>query len=320
MTSPATAGGAGGARGGAVPATAATAADAGAPVAPTGARGAGATADDARIAGRGVLSKPVLLLVVVVCCVGFAAQLARALVVAGDAQLGLWYVGLGGLATVLCVVTLLRTPRRKWAVHVLLAVQCLLVTAMMFLSKGTEVDFLVALFIPFAAVAAVVFTGRTIWIWVGVVAALSAVLPLVLLEDPLAGLAEASMTLAPEVVVAAYVVVARDLEAARRQSQVMLDGLRAAKVQLEAYAPQAGGLAAVAERDRVARQLNDSVATRIDGIVAAAEAAQRRLAAATAEAGQGSEAADLVVAIQGDTQQALAEMRGLIAELRPAHG
>jgi signal transduction histidine kinase len=280
----------------------------------------------------------VLVLIVAVCCLGFAAQIGRALVVVDDTWLRLWYVGLGGATTLLCVYTLLRTPSRRWAVHGLLAAQCLLIVAMTLLSRGTEVDFMVSLFIPLAAVAAVVFTGATTWVWVGVVATLSAVLPLVLLQDPLAGLAQASVTLAPEAVLAAYVVVARDLEAARRQSKEMLDGLRTANARLEASAARAGELAAVAERDRVARDLNDSVAARIDGIVAAAEVARQRLAAApaaqaaggvaergswpvTADAAEGAnEAAALLASIQAETQQALADMRGLITELRPTPG
>ena len=232
-------------------------------------------------AAAGPISRTVRLVIVALCCFGFAGQLARALVVTDDSQLRLWYLGLGGSLIVLGVLTLLLTPRPRWAVHLLLAVQCLIILALVLLARGTEVDFMTSLCVPLAAEVAVVFTGRTVWVWIGVLAALTT-LPLLAIQGLLEGLALAPVSLAPEVVIAAFVVVARDLEAARRRSQAILDDLRTAHAQLEAYSARAGELAAVAERDRVARDLNESVAARIGGVLAAAEAARRALGAAPA--------------------------------------
>jgi 4-diphosphocytidyl-2-C-methyl-D-erythritol kinase len=89
---------------------------------------------------------------------------------------------------------------------------------------------------------------------------------------------------------------------------------------------EAGELAALAERHRVARDLNESVAASVAGVLEAARAARAVLA--SAEDGTGAEtgpddaaraesAAPLLAALQADTQAALAQMRGLIAELRP---
>jgi signal transduction histidine kinase len=292
-------------------------------------------------AGRGSISRLVRVLVVAFGCLASLAQITRALFVVDDAQLQSWYLGLGALTVLLFVLAIVRTPRSRWAMHGLLATQCLVVLIMVLLTRGTEVDFMTSLYVPLAAEAALVFVGRAVWIWVGVLGALTTV-PLMAIQGLLEGLAVAPMSLAPEVVFAAFVVVARDLEAARRESQVMLDDLRAAGVKLEAYAAQAGELAAVAERDRVARELNDSVAARIGEILSAAEAARGVLAASPCRAeedgavggpaagdaaarqasgaGQPGDAAALVASIQAGTQRALAEMRGLIAELRPAAG
>jgi len=302
-------------------------------------------------ADAGSISPALRLVVVAVGCFAFVAELARGLVVVDDAQVRLWYVGLGALSVALFVLAILRTPRARWAVHALLVVQCLVILVLVLVE--TEVDFTASLFVPLAAEAAVVFTGRTVWGWVGAIAALTTV-PLLVFQGLLDGLAVAAVSVAPEVVLAACVVVARELESARHQSQVMLDDLRAAQAQLEEYAAQAGRLAAVGERDRVARDLNDSVAARIAGIEASAQEVRGLLAAADA-AGDGSaagvaaaagaasatgtaapagaadaagrtdaalaaEAAARLAAIQADTQQALADMRGLIAELRPAAG
>lgn len=291
---------------------------------PPGATGHGAAGAGPR---AGAVSRLVRGLVLGVGCLGTLAQIARALVVVDDARLQLWFIALGGLTVLLFVPAVVRTPRRGWAVHALLALQCAVIMLLVLLARGTPVDFMTSLYVPLAAEVAVVSTGRTVWIWVGVLAALITV-PLLAIQGVLEGLALAPVSLAPAVVFAAFVVVARDLEAARGRSQEMLDGLRAASARLEAYAARAGALAAVAERDRVARDLNESVATRVAGVVAAAQAAQRTLAVAPAgePAGEGAgagppdEAATLLASIQRDTQQALAEMRGLIAELRPATG
>jgi signal transduction histidine kinase len=321
---------------GAAPAGAAPNEDAGEPRAGAApAHGAASSATAVRDAGElpagaGSISRTVRLLAVSLGCLAFIAPLARALVlVDDDVPLLLVYGGLVGLSLALYVYALLRTPRSAWARHGLLAVQCLVVAETVAIGPA-EVDFMNSLFVPLAAEAAMVFTGRVAWIWVAIVAALTAA-PLTGLDDAVEGFARALVSLAAEAVLAAYIVVARDLEAARRRSQAMLDDLRAAHAQLEAYAARAGEFAAVGERDRVARDLNESVAARIGNVLAAAEAARRVLGAGpaggpTAPDGEASgpdtadEPAALLAAIQADTQQALADMRGLITELRPAAG
>ena len=138
---------------------------------------------------------------------------------------------------------------------------------------------------------------------------------------PLRGLALALVPMAAEIVFAAYVVVAREIEAARRQSQVMLEELETTHARLQEFAAQAGELAAVDERDRVARDLNESVARTVTGILEAARRGTdgaRPAPRGAADAGaQAEAAAPMLTALQAETQQALAEMRGLIAELRP---
>ena len=269
------------------------------------------------------LSAKVRGLGVAVVCLTSLAQLARALVRVDDRSLWPWYLGLGAAYMALFAFTVMRPPGRRWQAHALLAGQCLIVLAL--LSLEHHQDFMTGLFVPIALEAALLFAGRETWTWVAVLAALI-VGSLMFYLEPLEGLSQALASLALEIVLAAYVVVAREIESARRRSQVMLEELQAAHDRLQAYAAQAGELAALAERHRVARDLNESVAASVAGVLEAAGAARAVLAGA--EDGTGAEtgsddaaraesAAPLLAALQADTQAALAQMRGLIAELRP---
>lgn len=269
------------------------------------------------------LSAKVRGLGVAVVCLTSLAQLARALVRVDDRSLWPWYLGLGAAYMALFAFTVMRPPGRRWQAHALLAGQCFIVLSL--LSLEHHQDFMTGLFVPIALEAALLFAGRETWTWVAVLAALI-VGSLMFYLEPLEGLSQALASLALEIVLAAYVVVAREIESARRRSQVMLEELQAAHGRLQAYAAQAGELAALAERHRVARDLNESVAASVAGVLEAARAARAVLA--SAEDGTGAEtgpddaaraesAAPLLAALQADTQAALAQMRGLIAELRP---
>jgi signal transduction histidine kinase len=269
------------------------------------------------------LSAKVRGLGVAVVCLTSLAQLARALLRVDDRGLWPWYLGLGAAYMALFAFTVMRPPGRRWQAHALLAGQCFIVLSL--LSLEHHQDFMTGLFVPIALEAALLFAGRETWTWVAVLAALI-VGSLMFYLEPLEGLSQALASLALEIVLAAYVVVAREIESARRRSQVMLEELQAVHGRLQAYAAQAGELAALAERHRVARDLNESVAASVAGVLEAAAAARAVLA--SAEDGTGAEtgpddaaraesAAPLLAALQADTQAALAQMRGLIAELRP---
>jgi signal transduction histidine kinase len=244
------------------------------------------------------------------------AQLGRALLILGDRASWIWYVALGALYLALFTSVLLRPPRRRWLVHAAMAVECILV--LILLARVPEIDFMVALLVPPAFQAAFFFADRTVWIWVAALAVLIAG-SLMLFLGPLRGLSLALISIAVEIVLAAFVIVAREIETARRQSQVMLLELETTHRQLQDYAVQAGELATLDERERIARDLNDSVAQTVAGILAATRSARAAVGAGAAarQAVTGDAAAALLAALQAQTQLALAEMRGLIAELRP---
>ena len=123
----------------------------------------------------------------------------------------------------------------------------------------------------------------------------------------------ALVPMAAGVVLSTYVVVTRELGAERAASERMVADLRAAHERLQAYSGQADELAAIEQRARVARDLEQSV-TRTLASALEASAAARELLAEPAQAGPQLER------LQELTTQALAQMRRVITELRPSQG
>jgi signal transduction histidine kinase len=99
---------------------------------------------------------------------------------------------------------------------------------------------------------------------------------------------------------------------ARIQSDQLLDELQQAHDQLKEYSGQAEELATAKERNRLARELHDSVAQTLYGLTLQAEAAAREL-----KTGQTDKAAEQLREIRDSAQQSLQETRLLIFELRP---
>ncbi len=92
----------------------------------------------------------------------------------------------------------------------------------------------------------------------------------------------------------------------------MLVELQETHRQLESYAGHVQELAAIQERERLARELHDSVSQTLFSIIFNTRSAQMMLEREPARLKPQLEL------LQRLTQNALAEMRGLIAKLRPA--
>jgi signal transduction histidine kinase len=127
---------------------------------------------------------------------------------------------------------------------------------------------------------------------------------------PLQGLALALTSMAICVVFPAYVIANNEIETARAESQAVLAELQVKHRQLQSYADQVEALAAVEERNRLARDLHDSVSQTMFSILLHARSTQLLLerdpAQVRSQLGQ----------LQELTHSALAQMRGLIAQLR----
>jgi len=109
-----------------------------------------------------------------------------------------------------------------------------------------------------------------------------------------------------------YAVVARQTEAAREKSQVLLDELQTAHRQLQNYAAQAEDMAVIRERNRLARHLHDSVTQTLFTMTLTTDAALLLFDRDPARA------VPQLDKLQALARSALAEMRSLISALRPA--
>jgi signal transduction histidine kinase len=113
------------------------------------------------------------------------------------------------------------------------------------------------------------------------------------------------------IVFPAYVAITQEIDAGQRKQQALLNELQEANRQLTAYAGQVEELSAIQERDRLARELHDSVSQTIFSISLHSRATRILL-----ERDPGRLRPQLHQ-LQLLTQNALAEMRSLIADLRP---
>jgi signal transduction histidine kinase len=207
------------------------------------------------------------------------------------------------------------TRRSFWYTHLYLAVQTGIIIALSLTTPSA--DFFSLLFISLTLQAMHVFPPRIGFRWVGLFTVVMAVLmiggsgwgmglPLVLIN------------VVAYFFIASYVAVIRRLETARREaetarqeSQTLLAELQEAHRELQVYAAQVEELAAVEERNRLARELHDSVTQTIFSMTLTAEATRILLERDPTKTGA---QIDRLLEL---AQSALAEMRSLISHLRP---
>jgi len=195
-----------------------------------------------------------------------------------------------------------------WLLHLYFGFQSLLI--LWLISRYPEFDFLILLYLLLSAQASVVFGGRTRWGWVGVFVLFSGG-SLIYFLGPARGLALSLTTIAADFVVPAYIIVYHENELARSQSQTLLSNLEQANQRLQSYASQIEDLAALQERNRLARQLHDTVSQLVFSISLTARSAQLLLEDDPTRLPEQFER------LQSLTGEALAQLRSLITQLRP---
>jgi len=100
-------------------------------------------------------------------------------------------------------------------------------------------------------------------------------------------------------------------EAAHRRSQALLAELREAHRQLRAYAAQAEALAVAEERNRLAREMHDTLGHRLTVAAVQLEGAQRLIPTDPERASR------MVETVRRQVREALTELRQTVAALRP---
>ena len=193
--------------------------------------------------------------------------------------------------------------------HIYLGVQTMLIIGAMLLYH--ELDFFAILYMPLGGQAMFILPRRRAINWIVIFSI--AILVGQLTQFPFPnGLPFTLLYLAGLFFVASLSTTMMRTNEARIQSDRLLDELQQAHGQLQEYAGQAKELATAKERNRLARELHDSVAQTLYGLTLQAEAANRKL-----KAGQTDQVSEYLREIRDSAQQTLQETRLLIFELRP---
>jgi signal transduction histidine kinase len=146
--------------------------------------------------------------------------------------------------------------------------------------------------------------------WTGLYA-FSLAVTMLLTFGGLAGLGFTLTYLSASAICISYAFQVAEAEIAQAKSQKLLRELQEAHAQLKVYAGRVEELAAIQERDRLARTLHDSVSQMIFSISLNAQAAHLMLEKDPARL------PELLDRLQGLTGEALARMRALISQWRP---
>jgi signal transduction histidine kinase len=171
-------------------------------------------------------------------------------------------------------------------------------------------DISTVLYVPLCIQVLRAFSRRTAIIWLFFFLSLLSV-TLILGMDLFEGLALILLDLAVGSFLISYDFLYASTQADQAESRRLLVDLQTAHRQLQEYADQAEELAAARERNRLARELHDSVSQAIFSITLTSQSARLLL---DREPARVSEQIDRLQRMTGD---ALSQLRSLIAQLRP---
>jgi len=165
------------------------------------------------------------------------------------------------------------------------------------------------LFFMLSAQAMLSFSGREGYIWVGVFTLVTGII--LVYTFPLR---DGFLILLPYATgywfFAAFARALASAEQSRRESQVLLNELQAAHQQLQEYADQVEELAVAEERNRLAREMHDTLGHRLTVASVQLEGAQRLISDDPDKASQ------MVATVRDQVRDALGELRSTVATLR----
>lgn len=237
----------------------------------------------------------------------FVSIIARALTRPEIQPVMGWYVGLE-LVAVLLYSLVLWGPRLPMSLlHLYFVLQSALVFGLFFLAPAF--DFAIILFIPLCYQMALLLSGAVRWLWIA--AALALMGGTLFYFQGSKGFGLGLIPMAGAFLFAFHEILNRQFKADRIGSQEMLAELQSVNQNLQAYARQVQELTALEERNRLARELHDSVSQRLFAITLNTRAAQLFVER------DPSRLRGQLEQLQFQTQAVLDEMRKLITELRP---
>jgi signal transduction histidine kinase len=239
----------------------------------------------------------------------FAAVVFRTFAIEENRPLLSWYVKFE-LAFLVLFTTILFVPNLSdWLRHFCLILQSAMV--LYALSWRPEFDFLVVFFLLLTYPVSLFFTGKIRWFWIFSLVLITSG-SLIFHLGVIRGLALSLTTMAAEIVIPAFIIVNHEIELARVKSQDLVKELQETHEQLQLYANKIEDLAIVRERNRLARELHDTVSQLIFSINLTTRSAQVLLSK-----NEPTRVADQLNLLQEMTANALAQLRSLISELRP---
>ncbi len=199
--------------------------------------------------------------------------------------------------------------RNRFLTDIYLLVQIAIIGTLSFITPN--VDFWAVLFCPLVVQVMHNFPKRTGFLITGIFTVVMSIFML-LGFDPEVGLPLIFVYAVIYFLFATFIAIIREAEAAREESQKQRAELQSAHRQLQIYNERAEELAVMQERNRLARELHDSVTQSLHSSTLLAEAGQRLASTGDIERARG-----YLIRIGEISQQALKEMRLLVYELRP---
>jgi signal transduction histidine kinase len=222
----------------------------------------------------------------------------------------LWSIAiLSGVYLVLLILEPFLIRQNRLLTYIYLIIQTAIIATLSLLTPNS--DFWAALFCPLVVQVMHNFPQRTGFLITGIFTVITSILLLLSLDSEV-GIPLIFVYAVIYFLLAAYIAIIREAEAARQQGQQQQAELQSAYQQLQTYTAQAEELAVLQERNRLARELHDSVTQSLHSSTLLAEAGQR-----VASAGDIERARGYLIRLGEISQQALREMRLLVYELRP---
>ena len=260
-----------------------------------------------RSAFRSIRSIQIVVIPLYMAC---AAILLRAITYSYSNLPGLfpWYAGFELIFLFLFLLVSLRPSLPFGLLQSIYVVQSIIIFCL--ISLPPHLDFIASLFTLLCYQMALVIRGKSRWVWCGIFCALI-LISLIAFKGLVLGLALSLIPISGCIVILYYVVAYQEEEQAKLRSEAILRELQEKNSQLQIYATQVEQIAAIEERNRLARELHNSVSQTMFSIVLNTRSTQILMDREPARIRPQLEQLQLL------TQEALAEMRSLIAQLRP---
>lgn len=213
------------------------------------------------------------------------------------------------LLTIIAIIQA-RAPNEKsstWQIHLYLGVQGGLVTALMFVIPGWTMFPILHCFLSVQAILLLSPNPGVVWIAAYVLATATPFAIMAKWDEALIALFVYG---GGNAFFGSFANALVQADTARRKSQALLEELQEAHHQLQEYALRAEELAVVEERNRLAREMHDTLGHRLTVASVQLEGAQRLCPT------DPQQAASMVGTVREQVREALSELRSTVAALR----